>query len=695
MLEIENHKVEFMSESGSTILHVMHSSIPILDMLVREAVQNSFDAKIDGAEFITERINCGHFNKTLLCNKFEGINNKLLSIDSKKNYFISFGDSNTTGLTGTVKKEEIDINDWGKFLNLVRNVGKTNKHTEAGGSWGYGKTVFYRAGIGLVIYYTRISTGVDCYEERLMACVVENEKNPYGLLTNIQKGQNTGVAWWGKKENGILLPITNHEEIVSILDCFNLKPYSNMETGTLVIIPFIDDEALLNETMASNIGDDDVPGWCSDLESYLDIAFQRWYPTRYANTILGSNYIEVYINDEKKDANNMYPLFKTIQGLYNYGINNKNLPDFSVASFSTDVIKPQMDEKSLGTFYYTLLSKHDLRMEIPYEYESPFAQIKNELEEPEKEDKVIVSFCRKPGMILKYDVDEAWSAGIITPNKDEYLIGLYIPNSKNSMIIDGRKITVENYLRASERAEHNDWNDINEFSFEDGYIVKTSHCRFVEKIQKKIRSKINELSTNVVEKPLEHFSGSKLSRKFATLFLPKYGFGNIPDDAPPGKDGGKKSTGDKKPTIKRNKKSKIIFGQLEVSQDGKLSKHFEIILSKDSINFDFEFKVSTETGEIEANKWEEDLDFPVCLNDIYIDNYVNVDGQTKSINTTITNDSKIEDIELFKKVTTRTKSWYGIDLKFNSKIEKIVGKISYTCSDKSVMTSISVGKEGK
>ena len=619
----------------------------------------------------------------------------MLAVDEKKNYYISFGDYNTTGLTGTVKKDEIDINDWGKFLNLVRNVGKTNKHTEAGGSWGYGKTVFYRAGIGLVIYYTRIAIDTNCYEERLMACLVENERNPYGLLTDIQKGQNTGVAWWGKKENGVLVPIVNHEEIVSILDCFNLKPYSNMETGTLVIIPFIDDELLLNETMTSNIGDDDVPGWCTDLESYLDIAFQRWYPTRYANTVLESNYIEVYINDEKKDASEMYPLFKTIQGLYNYGMNNNYLPEFSVASFSTDIVKPLMEEKSLGTFYYSLLSRHDLQMEIPYEYESPFSQIENELEEPDKEDKVIVAFCRKPGMILKYDIDEAWSAGIVTPNKDEYLIGLYIPNSNNSMIIDGRKITVENYLRASERAEHNDWNDINEFSFDDGYIVKTSHCRFVEKIQKKIRSKINELSTNVVEKPLEHFSGSMLSKKFATLFLPKYGFGNIPDNGSTGRRESKPLVTVKTLETKKSKKSKIVFGQLEVSSNEELSKSFEIYISKDSSNFEFEFKVSTENGEMEANKWEEDLDFPVILNNIYIENLLTLDGQIININKAIINDCEFEYFTLKRKITLRTKTWYGIDINLKSKIEKINGKMSYTCNDKSVAVSILVGKEVK
>ena len=61
-------------------------------------------------------------------------------------------------------------------------------------------------------------------------------------------------------------------------------------------------------------------------------------------------------------------------------------------------------------------------MTVPHNEESPFTQINNSINLMESERKTIICFCRKPGMILKYDYEGAWAAGINNPDNNKYLM---------------------------------------------------------------------------------------------------------------------------------------------------------------------------------------------------------------------------------------------------------------------------------
>jgi hypothetical protein len=60
-------------------------------------------------------------------------------------------------------------------------LGKNQEADGAGGSWGLGKTSFFRLGIGIVIYYTRVEIE-NGYEERLIASLIESPKQKNRLL---------------------------------------------------------------------------------------------------------------------------------------------------------------------------------------------------------------------------------------------------------------------------------------------------------------------------------------------------------------------------------------------------------------------------------------------------------------------------------------------------------------------------------
>lgn len=288
-----------MTESGSSLLRlIQNQDMPLLDLLVRESVQNSLDALTGQAEKVNVDISVGEFKATELNRHFEKIENGLnrrYAVANGKAKFISVRDSNTVGLTGPVRYSEVKNNDFGHLLKLVYEICKPQSNEGAGGSWGLGKTIYFRLGIGLVIYYSRIYQN-GTYQSRLAACLVENENKP-GSLIPYGAGVKRGIAWWGKKD-GIMsndtIPLDNEVEIEKILRVFGIKPYAKKETGTTIIIPYINESELLNEVYATNEPAENKPYWANSVPEYLKIALQRWYAPRLLNTSYVNNILFSY-----------------------------------------------------------------------------------------------------------------------------------------------------------------------------------------------------------------------------------------------------------------------------------------------------------------------------------------------------------------------------------------------------------------
>ena len=103
---------EYMGISGSSLLRVIQNNdMPILDLLTREAIQNSLDAKLDNSGSVDVDINISKFDENKLANSIEPFGSKLLEKykNQKLDTFISFSDTNTTGLTGPKNMSEVTI----------------------------------------------------------------------------------------------------------------------------------------------------------------------------------------------------------------------------------------------------------------------------------------------------------------------------------------------------------------------------------------------------------------------------------------------------------------------------------------------------------------------------------------------------------------------------------------------------------
>ena len=593
-----------MSESGSSLLRlIQNQTMPLLDLLVREAVQNSLDAVSLGMSFVNVDIAVREFLPKDLNKHLEGITEKLnyrFQREKQKCKSIVIRDSNTVGLTGPVRYEDVKNNNFGNCLKLIYEICKPQTNEGAGGSWGLGKTIYFRIGIGLVLYYSRFEENGK-YRSRLAACFVEDETKSDSIIPSTA-GVKRGIAWWGEsvRKERTTIPIENEHEISKILLACNVSPYQKTETGTTVIIPYIDEHALLQEVYAKNEDAESKPHWVSDISEYLKIAFQRWYAPRILNSKYDGAYLNPSVssapNDAKIKISNMKPLFKTMRELYILGTTD-SLPDDSLivdsgAKYHLEDIKIREvfvhGTSTAGKFAFIKLNQEQLKMLSPDNEKSPYQQISNSVVPMENGNTPIVMFTRKPGMIVGYDYNSSWTHGMPHSSETEYIIGIFIANSKNKIkeiySKSGDNLTLEEYLRQGEKADHASWTDRN---------IDGTNPRVVSKVQNGI---IKAICKNYKEKTLDTVERTNigLSRALANLLLPSVGFGK---GASSGQSGGGNSGGGT-----GKKRSVISLKSTPVFRDNNVDLEFELNMARNASVV--RMLVVTDYKKIGADEWE-------------------------------------------------------------------------------------------
>lgn len=135
-MKIEIAEPGRMTQSGNSLLKlIQNNNMPILDLLVRESIQNSLDAKNEKDPYVTVEFLTGEFNKLSLNNELEGIKDSLNKKYWKNEYkYIAVRDSNTVGLTGKMHYDEVTDNQYGNLLKLIYEISKPQEAEGAGGS---------------------------------------------------------------------------------------------------------------------------------------------------------------------------------------------------------------------------------------------------------------------------------------------------------------------------------------------------------------------------------------------------------------------------------------------------------------------------------------------------------------------------------------------------------------------------------
>ena len=639
-MKIEVAKHERMSQSGSSLLRlIQNTNTSRLDLLVRESIQNSLDAGNKISKSVKVKFNIGKFNTHRISNAFEGIADKLSSIYPGENTYLSIQDSDTVGLTGPLHYDEMEDNiHFGNLLKLVYEISKPQEQDGSGGSWGLGKTVYFRIGIGLVIYYSRIQKADGEYQSRLAAALVEDENKSDALIPNQYKTLQRGIAWWGEAYQGSsqTVPVTDEAEIAGLLQAFGVRPYQGDKTGTTIIIPYIDEQQLLSEAVDTD--EDRVkPYWAKagfsgeySIEDYLKVAVQRWYAPRLDNEKYSETqkqqYLSFYLNNKKLEYDDMDPIFQLIQDLYNADIGGEAF--FKDKKILTQKIELRnvFDGNSLaGKISYARVSKEDLKMTAPDNLPCPYDYI-NVPNIGGIENCPIILYTRKPGMVVAYGITGDWVEGIPKTTSGEYMIGIFVPESNKKL--KARDYTLEEYLRKSEKADHMSWNDISE----DGF-----HPFIVNKIQGHVRDKIQKTYADLPRHEKDH-KNLGLGRALAESVLPPVDFSNW-DDAKGGTRGtggssgsevGIDSTSETIKNVGHNPLLKIAdgphFGK------GSITNGLHIFFGKKE-TVSVEIMILTENGLMDSKKWEEQMErpYPIKLNKVKITGVRTLNGKRRKV----------------------------------------------------------------
>lgn len=623
MLDREILKTNYGVSYGSvTLKSLQNDNIPELDLLVREAIQNSSDAALgEAGPSYAVNFQYGSFTPAVFNSFLTDIENSLnIKYPIPSADFLEIRDTKTTGLTGCIRKADIKKDDHGNFFKLIYDTGKRQTKSSAGGNWGFGKSVYYRVGIGIVIFYSKIKTETG-YDSRLIITLVEDEskKDSNGndaTILNALEPLSAGKAWWGIRDGEDLLPLQDMDFIKSVLDVFGLKPFKDNETGTSIIIPYLKTDSLLNGIVPADaeieagIKEHFSSVWTASIADYLRLSIQKWYAPKIHNRELPNfcdkKWLLVSVNSTPIRKQDMLPLFNLAQELYTTSIAKTYGHEYKSKTFPGIVCLPvnirgYFDGMTSGYVSVIKISKQELNgtqnLLSPYDYIGKF-EADGGLNEP------VVMYSRDPGMIIDYAITGPWVKNIAPPESpDDFVFAFYFPITHKTLKQDlpapeYAGMPLGEYLRDCEASDHMGWND----------PVK---MQIVQRIQK---NTVNQISGHLKKSEQVNVdaTASKLAGRLGRNLLPRVGYGKKPGGS--GGSGGSGGGGTKINNIVLEISSQTIHGN-------SLVMNYELQLMHGKKDAKVSLMIASEGGWIDPESWKDEIgtEFPAVFDSVSVD----------------------------------------------------------------------------
>jgi hypothetical protein len=583
-----DHPNSQMTVKANTVLKVLRggAGLTLLDILVRESIQNTLDA--------TDQSQNGYINfffDTVDYQSHEDLIKRfsILKIKDEDPLFqrlterikrgssgvIILSDKGTTGLSGPVRRTD---ESWGissirkNFENLVYELGQNHGADMSGGSFGFGKSVYFRVSeAGLIMYYSRSSEG-----ERLAFCMISSEEQNVNEFS-------TGISWWGEEYvyNGInyATPITDEVEIEVVLQKLNLINFRLRpdETGTVICIV----SPKLTSLLSSNSENEVNPEKFTTLELKVEFekAVQKWYWPRMIET--------QEVNPNKKIK--QLKFFSSGIGIDLSVQNQKKGTLLMVAENSNagyladdseirkDIITHNYGNVKLGTLAYTIV---DIKPDISVGLNT-------------------IAMIRGPRMVV-YELE-------ISCSKSVSFAAVFLVNSKELVYRNRRdlemnknEVILDNAFKASESSTHSEWNYQN-IAEEDIWFRY-----YVRKVISECKTKIENALSSIVEIKRDYTEWAPYALQLGNLLFtddtgsPENSFrGGIK----PGVAAGGVSSGGKKPTF--------FISNQEFFEDGRIQFKFHLKNIKKSL-YKIILKASGGGESLTQDQWKSKLgyDFP-------------------------------------------------------------------------------------
>jgi hypothetical protein len=219
-----------------------------LSLLVREAVQNSWDARAGSRKvrfsltsWILKPGQLRVLREVVLRERApaSSIADALKAEDVR---VLAVRDEETVGLGGPTRADlEAPEGEPTDFVDFIRNVGQPPDHELGGGTYGFGKAAYYLASsVRALCVYTRCKFG-GVEESRFIACCLGPHfaRDDGGVRRRF-----TGRHWWGRKAaDDVVEPVVGREADM-LADNLGIPVYGSGARGTtiLIIAPDIDKE---------------------------------------------------------------------------------------------------------------------------------------------------------------------------------------------------------------------------------------------------------------------------------------------------------------------------------------------------------------------------------------------------------------------------------------------------------------------
>jgi hypothetical protein len=265
-----NRKSERYSSEGGTSGEAVIQNLgrPRMDsatILLREAVQNSWDARLDREH--------GHIEvnielRTITPDQLglltdvvfqtKPADHPLQNLLQDGLQVLTIQDKYTTGLNGPIFHEKIakaSQDQPRNFIRFVRQIGRGAFNRLGGGTYGFGKSIFYNVSqAGTCLIHTRCTEDGKQSEERLIA---------QSITRPSEDEQNTGRHWWGVKEKKGIAPQMGRTAR-ALARHLGLPQFQADETGTTIAI------------LAPRMGDEVFEGDESKFVQYLAETLVYW-----------------------------------------------------------------------------------------------------------------------------------------------------------------------------------------------------------------------------------------------------------------------------------------------------------------------------------------------------------------------------------------------------------------------------------
>ncbi|MGW6152532.1 hypothetical protein ACWFRM_05290 [Streptomyces sp. NPDC055144] len=224
--------------------------LDLLTILVRESAQNSWDARIVppagpveyGIDMWTVGpAHAGAWRELLL----DGAPSRAETFPLRETLgrgpvrVLAVSDRGTRGLGGPTRADDA-VGPDRDFVSFIRNIGEPRDTALGGGTYGFGKGIFYLLSrAGTVLVHSRSRTTSGGYETRLIGCTLWSS---YVAAERHGDRRYTGRHWWGDTSGEVVEPLVDRDA-ESIAQRLGLRRFDSEETGTTVVVidPNLDD----------------------------------------------------------------------------------------------------------------------------------------------------------------------------------------------------------------------------------------------------------------------------------------------------------------------------------------------------------------------------------------------------------------------------------------------------------------------